>query len=63
MLDNTKYIGTWVWNKTRNLRDGEGRRHRVAKPESEWVVTEDPALRIVDQKLWDAVQPSARGGS
>ena len=56
MLDNTKYIGTWVWNKTRNLRDGEGRRHRVAKPESEWVVTEDPALRIVDQKLWDAVR-------
>ena len=55
MLANTKYIGIWPWNKTHNLRNGEGKRHCVANPESDWVVTEDEALRIVDQKLWDAV--------
>ena len=56
ILDRTKYIGIWPWNKTRNLRDGEGRCHRVPKKESEWVIHEDEALRIVDQKLWDAVR-------
>ena len=57
MLDNTKYSGVWIWNKTRYLRDpSTGRRRSVDKPESEWVVVEDESLRIIDSALWDAVR-------
>ena len=57
ILDNTKYKGVWIWNKTRNIRDPRtGRIHSVQKPESEWDVREDESLRIVDQALWEAVR-------
>lgn len=56
MLDNTKYIGHWVWNKTGNRRDlVTGRRKSYAKPESEWRVCDAEDLRIVPQELWDRV--------
>ena len=55
-LENTKYRGHWVWNKRGNRRDRRtGRRRYVDKPESEWVVQDDEALRIVPQALWDRV--------
>ena len=57
MLRNEKYIGHWVWNKTRTLTDlHTGRQHPVPKPPSEWSVTDDESLRIIDPDLWDAVQ-------
>ena len=57
MLDNTKYMGVWVWNKTRNMRDPRtGRRYYLQRPESEWVIVKDESLRIIDQSLWDEVQ-------
>ncbi len=57
MLKNTKYIGIWAWNKTRGQRDPRtGRRHTLDRPESEWHVLHDEKLRIIDQKLWGAVQ-------
>jgi len=53
-LDNEKYTGRWVWNKTESRRDPRtGRRRRFTKLESEWVVQEDEALRIVPPALWD----------
>ncbi len=57
MLDNQKYIGHWVWNKTESRRDPRtGRRRRFQKPESEWIVQEGESLRIVPQDLWDTVR-------
>lgn len=57
ILDNEKYVGRWVWNKTESRRDPRtGRRRRFTKPESEWVVQEDEALRIVPPALWDQVR-------
>jgi site-specific DNA recombinase len=57
ILDNEKYAGRWVWNKTESRRDPRtGRRRRFEKPESEWVVHEDDALRIVPKELWYAVR-------
>jgi site-specific DNA recombinase len=57
MLDNEKYIGRWVWNKTESRRDPRtGRRRRFQKPRSEWVIHEDESLRIVPQDLWDRVR-------
>ena len=62
ILDNPKYIGRWVWNKTRTRRDARtGRCRQVPKPESEWVVVEDEALRIISQALWDRVQGIRQG--
>jgi hypothetical protein len=57
MLDNEKYIGRWIWNRTESRRDPRtGRRRRFEKPESEWIVHEDEALRIVPQSLWESVR-------
>ncbi len=57
ILDNEKYAGRWTWNKTETRRDPRtGRRRRVEKPESEWIIHEDDALRIVPKQLWDTVR-------
>jgi len=57
ILDNEKYVGRWVWNKTESRRDPRtGRRRRFTKPESEWVVQEDEVLRIVPPALRDQVR-------
>jgi DNA invertase Pin-like site-specific DNA recombinase len=69
ILENEKYAGTWIWNKTRFLKDPDtGRRRPVARPESEWVRQARPELQIVEPTLWAAVQarraanPRTRGG-
>ena len=57
VLDNSKYVGRWVWNKTPTRRDPRtGRCRQVPKPPSEWVVVEDDSLRIISQALWDRVR-------
>ena len=57
ILNNTKYIGKWIWNKTESRKDPRtGRRRRFPKPESEWHITEDDNLRIIPQDLWDKTQ-------
>jgi Recombinase len=57
ILDNEKYAGRWIWNRTESRRDPRtGRRRRFAKPESEWLVREDENLRIVPSELWKSVR-------
>src|SRR5437588_238971 len=57
ILDNEKYAGRWIWNRTESRRDPmTGRRRRFEKPESEWIVREDAQLRIVPPELWDNVR-------
>jgi site-specific DNA recombinase len=57
MLRNEKYIGRWIWNMTRFLKDPDtGRRRPLPRPESEWNIQARPELRILQQSLWDAVQ-------
>ncbi len=57
MLTSEKYIGRWIWNRTGTRRDPRtGTRRKYEKPESEWIVHEDEALRIVPKDLWKAVQ-------
>ena len=57
ILDNEKYKGRWVWNKTETRRDPRtGRRRQFQKPESEWIVQEDESLRIMPQSLWEKVR-------
>src|SRR5262249_42000514 len=55
------YIGIVKWNTTMNERDPESGKVRQRKrPESEWVVIEQPDLRIVPQELWERVQERNR---
>ncbi len=57
ILDNEKYAGRWIWNRTESRRDPRtGRRRRFEKPESEWVVHEDEELRIIPKPLWEKVR-------
>jgi len=57
ILDNEKYTGRWIWNRTESRRDPKtGRRRRFDKPESEWVINENEELRIVPTQLWEAVR-------
>lgn len=57
MLRRELYIGKIVWNKRKfKKRPGTNKRISELRPENEWVVAEDPGLRIVSQELWDRVQ-------
>lgn len=69
MLGNPLYIGKQVWNRSKwvdipdevKRRKGlTGRKQRVERPESEWIVTEAPKLRIVQQDIWNTVQEKRR---
>ena len=57
ILNNELYVGKLVWNRQRFVKDPErGRRQARPNPESDWVVEEVPALRIVDDALWTQVK-------
>ena len=57
ILNNERYRGVLVWNKSTWLRHPEREtRVRRERGEQEWVVTEREDLRIVPQELWDEVK-------
>ena len=57
ILANPIYRGRLIWNRSRWVKHPEtGRRLRRERPESEWIVHDDEALRIVPQDLWESVQ-------
>lgn len=61
LLNNELYIGRMVWNRLRYIKDPEtGKRVSRLNPESEWIVKDVPALRIVDQELWERVKARQR---
>lgn len=57
ILNNELYIGRMIWNRLRYIKDPDtGKRVSRLNPEEEWVITEVPEMRIIDQNLWDAVK-------
>jgi len=61
MLQNERYRGHVIWNSSEWRKDPDsGRRKRVERPKSEWVVHHDESLRIVDEALWRRVQQRFR---
>ncbi len=55
IINNELYIGRMVWSRLRYIKDPDtGKRVSRLNPEDQWVITEVPELRIVDQDLWDA---------
>ena len=58
MLQNERYVGRLVWNKSQWVKDPDsGRRVRRERPEAEWTITECPALGKIGP---DYVQASRR---
>ena len=57
ILNCELYIGVIRWNRQRQMKNPEiGRRVLRLNPESEWIRSEAPELRIVPQALWDAAK-------
>jgi site-specific DNA recombinase len=57
ILNNELYIGTITYNRQRFVKDPEtGKRVSRLNPEHEWVKTEVPSLRIIDDETWNQVQ-------
>ena len=46
-----------VWNRLKYVKDpSTGKRISRLNPESDWVITEIPELRILDDELWEAAR-------
>lgn len=57
LLNNELYVGRLVWNRQRYVKNPDtGRRLARLNPEEEWVITDVPHLRIIDDELWQAVK-------
>jgi len=57
IIHNELYVGVIVWNRLRYIKNPEtGRRVSRINPEAEWIRTEVPELRIVDDALWQAAR-------
>lgn len=62
ILHNPLYVGRLLWNRSQKVRDPDtGKRTMRPRPESEWMETQAPDLRIVPQELWDVVQAIREG--
>jgi DNA invertase Pin-like site-specific DNA recombinase len=55
ILQRPMYRGLIIWNKTKKV-DDSGKPVSVARPKSEWIQRHVPALRIVDESVWQAVK-------
>ncbi len=57
MFNNEIYIGKIIWNKRQFIKDPDtGKRRAIMRPESDWVITDAPELRIIPQEIWDKVK-------
>ncbi len=56
MLRNDLYRGRLVYNRSRWMRQRNGKRKRFDRPREEWIVQEVPELRIVSDDAWNAAQ-------
>ena len=57
ILNNALYVGRLIYNRQSYVKNPEtGRRTPRLNPKEDWLTTEVPALRVVDQALWEAVR-------
>lgn len=57
MLLNEIYIGRYIWNRTRKLKNKEtGARKYIPRPREEWIIKDMQELRIISDDLWQAVR-------
>ena len=56
LINNELYIGRLVWNRQRYIKDpSTGKRGRF-NPREDWITTEVPELRIIEDVLWQGVR-------
>jgi hypothetical protein len=57
ILNNELYVGRIVWNRLRYVKDPDTGK-RVSRPNfpAEWITTDVPHLRIIDDELWKQVK-------
>jgi site-specific DNA recombinase len=61
ILNNELYVGRLVWNRQRYVKDPDtGKRLGRPNPLSEWITTDVPTLRILDDDLWNRVKARQR---
>ena len=62
ILNNEKYIGRLIWNRSTWPRDPDRDAKQVRRelPKDKWVIREVPELRIVSQELWDRAKARQR---
>ncbi len=57
ILNNEMYVGRLVWNRQRFVKNPDtGKRQSRLNPAEEWIITEVPELRIIDQDIWTQAQ-------
>lgn len=57
IVNNELYLGRLIWNRLRYVKDpGTGKRVSRQNDRSEWITTEVPDLRIIDDALWAKVK-------
>ena len=57
IINNELYAGVLVWNRQRFIKDpSTGKRVSRINPESQWIRTEVPHLKIIEDELWNAVR-------
>jgi len=57
IINNELYAGVLLWNRLRYVKNpATGKRVSRINPGSEWIRTEVPELRIVDEDLWQAAR-------
>jgi hypothetical protein len=62
ILNNDLYTGKLVWNRQHFVKDPDsGKRQARPNPTSQWITEDVPALRIIDDSLWQRVK--ARQGA
>ena len=57
LINNELYVGRLVWNRQRYIKDpSTGKRVSRLNPREDWITTEVPELRLVEDALWQAVR-------
>jgi site-specific DNA recombinase len=57
IIGNRLYIGEIVWNTHYTVRDPDtDKKQKRVSPESDHLIVQAPAFRIIDQDLWDRAQ-------
>lgn len=52
ILNNDLYVGKLIWNRQHFIKDPQtGKRQARMNPESDWIIEDVPALRIIDEEL------------
>ncbi len=57
ILKNEKYMGLWIWRKSKNVRDPlTGKRKQVLRPKEEHLSIFKKELAIIDKGTWEKAQ-------